>query len=109
VKQVKEWIHEGFIVPQPFLLELGDDATASEDVVSPDHHAHDKEKGLQPESGVNRMRHDDHRDQYVREEMMCSPHNLGSLFLIGFPEHQGVDRPFRPFKSRCLHCKTSVF
>jgi hypothetical protein len=55
------------------------------------------------------MRNNDHRDQTIREKVMNRPANLGSLFLVGFPEHQGIDRPFRPFKGGCLHCKTAVF
>jgi hypothetical protein len=55
------------------------------------------------------MRNDDHGDQTVREKMVNRANNLGSLFLIGLPEHRGIDRPFRPLKGGCLHCKTAVF
>jgi hypothetical protein len=78
-------------------------------MVNPDHDADGQECCLEPEGGIDGMRHNDHRDQAIREEMVSRPNNLGSLFLIGFPEHHRVDRPFRPFQCARLHCKTAVF
>jgi hypothetical protein len=91
------------------LLELGDDTAAGQKMMNPDHDAYNQKCRLEPERRVNCMRNNDHRDQTVREEMMNCPNNLGSLFLIGFPEHRGIDRPFRPLEGGCLHCKTAVF
>jgi hypothetical protein len=109
IEEDKERVHKGLRVPQPFLLEFGDDAPTGENMMNPDDDADDKERRLEPEGGIDGMRYDDHRDQAIREEMVGRPNNLGSLFLIGFPEHHRVDRPLRPFKGACLHCKTAVF
>jgi hypothetical protein len=91
------------------LLEFGDDAAARQKMMNPDHDANQQKHRLEPEGRINRMRNDNHRNETVREEMVNRPNNLGSLFLIGFPEHHRVDRPFRPFEGGCLHCKTAVF
>jgi hypothetical protein len=109
IEKNQERVHEGLRVPQPFLLEFGDDATTGENVMNPDHDADNEKRCLEPEGGVDGMRYNDHRHQAIGEEMVSRPNNLGSLFLIGLPKHRRVNRPFRPFKSSRLHCKSSVF
>jgi hypothetical protein len=39
IEQNKERVYEGLCVPQPFLLEFGDDATTRQNVMNPDHDA----------------------------------------------------------------------
>jgi hypothetical protein len=39
IEENQKRIHKGLCVPQPFLLEFGDDATTGQKVMNPDHDA----------------------------------------------------------------------
>lgn len=106
VEDLHKGVNETLGVSDQFLLNLTQDTAIAGHMLKPHHKAKKQDQSLQPESGIDGVRDDNHDEQGVRHKMMNPSQELTLAFIVGFPKENLVDRPLRPLCRKLLHSLT---